>query len=327
MKKRFIATLLVGAVAVSSAVGLSACGTKSVSLPKGVSVSEEEWKEAFSSEKLNDLDNYTLENSKSKTVSAKGTVTDEIYTIEMDYSLKSSYYSTYLFDKINGYAYSETTDSETTKTTATHTTLNVTEKYKSKDTSTSKSYYEPGTDEDEYWRASYSKSNATENSSESGKSSEKDENYWTASKTSYFASNRYSSVSNDFSSRYYDDKDIEDAESNYITYLYDKFTYSDGVYTATLYRKYSVTGFSVPVACTISVSIDGTGHIIGISERINESDTYNDAEEGINCNYTVKYENVYAVSNIGNTNPSQKADKKIKNAIQKAKDEYALYND
>lgn len=105
MRKKFLATLLVGAVAATGAIGFSACGKDDAKLVKGAEVSEEEWKAAFAA--TASAENYTYElNSE---YSASGTVD----------SKKVTEYSTLvqkiLYDAVNNHSYSEYT--ETYKTT------------------------------------------------------------------------------------------------------------------------------------------------------------------------------------------------------------------
>lgn len=324
MKKKIIATLLVGAVAVSSVVGLSACGGKSVSLPKGVQVDKEGWEKAFSYENMNKLDNYTLESSGSSNASIKGKEVDEDVTYEIDLSAKSSSYALLLYNEKDGYAYSEAETSSSSKGTMKDSKLNITEKESYKSSGSSKNYYEYDTGLETYWRASYSKSSTSGTNSEEGKSSRNTEEYWNAS-TSNYLPNNYSNLSYLMGSKYYDKKDIKNAEGGYLPNLYEKFTYGDGVYTATLYKYFDAEEVDIPVAYTVKVCIDSNGYVVGYSEKVNESGTYNDIEDGVgtDCTYNIKYDITFAVTNIGNTNPTTKSNKNITEAIKKAKDRVA----
>ena len=324
MKKKLFVGIAAGVIAAAMCASFAACGG-SVSLPKGDEVNKETWEKAFT-EKMAEVTNYTLNGVGDAQVSLKGTVKkDEKTSADISFSSKIASSLTNLYNKEANKYYLESKSSNDFKLTYDGEKATGTAKY------TSKEYMEKGSEENEYWQASYYKKESNTKSPEEKENSVR-ESYWqgdryTSSEYSNPMSygNYYSYLSRTFSAQYYDKADIENAEGGYIYNLFDKFTYSSGVYTATLYRSYEIDAdeieFDVVVECEISISIKD-GYIVGASEKVNASGNYEGKEDGITVEYTIKGETSYAVTDLKATDPSSKATKDITEAIEKATEEY-----
>ena len=306
MKKKLIATLVAGAVLSTGIIGLTACGN-SVSLPKGEQVADATaWAKAF--EDTAELTNFTYEASLNIDQKGEGTLKNSKGEDEVvKYTAKTSSYNLTVYDKDADKAYVETTSSMDVK--GTHKG----KEEKQKSSGTEKDYYELKEKNDlykSYWNASYTK---TESNGTDGKYSRED--YWDASSTSSYASNPLGN----FSPSFYENGSDE-AVSKSITTLYDKFTYSGGVYTAELYRSASIAQMGTDrVKVEVKVSFSG-GYVIGVSYKASKAE--GELTLGTDkFNYTYSVEAVYALKDIKKTDASKKANKDIKNAIQEAKDE------
>ena len=305
MKKRILATLLVGAIAGTSLIGLTACG--GVSLPKGDEVDAEKWVEAF--EKTGELENYTLKHSQNLSGSAEGTYyISETKTTELNYKAKSSVSETVLYDLKGKKAYAE----ETSNIDMTLGLFGLKDYQKGKMSSTDKTYYEFSQTEDEedyYWKVSYSKekmSNVDQKST--------DEDLWYAYETGTFYSPEFGTLEDTFY------KDSEGEEGGYLPSLYESFKFENGVYTASLYQRvYLYEGIRTIVPVTVSVSISKADSCI-LGAKLVYDATGTAKEEGeYELSYKYKGEDVYALSNIGSTDASKKATSAVKKAIEREK--------
>lgn len=327
MKKKVIATLLAGALLGAGAICLSACGSSSVSVPKGDKVTEDKWSAAF--EKMPELENYTLKSSMNVQCKLSGTKTEANYytgkkkDIKVEGNGKAESSSVVLYDKKGKTAYQESSSSSSASGSEDG------EKGESKSKYVSKNYYELSETKDSYWRARYSLENSYSSDVES-KSERKEEDFWEASETSYFASSSVSSLASIGS--FYETNDKDTAVAKSIKVLYSKFTYSGGVYTADLYREVNITQESdlssiyELVPCTVTVSFDGAQCcVIGLSIKCKgEGNAFK--KDNYNIDYTYSGTSIYAVTDIGKTDASKKANKAITKAIDKAKAEKAEAN-
>ena len=84
MRKNLVAMLLVGAVAATAVIGLSACGGDSIE--KGVEVSEDEWKAAFKAS--SEAESYTMDVTSSE--EATGYETVDGNKINLSYKMTGS---------------------------------------------------------------------------------------------------------------------------------------------------------------------------------------------------------------------------------------------
>ena len=327
MKKKVLATLLAGALMGASAVSFASCG--GVSMPKGDQVTKEEWAEFIAA--MAELKNYTLDYSADVNVTLNGT-TKEV----KDYSnpdpakmkeekvtgeTKTSMAGTTVYDSVNNKAYVEGTESSQIDMKSDD------EKMKASAEETDKAYYELK-EEGVYWKAAY----AYEMSELDGtdiRRSEKSESYWIAGTTFYFADNTINIMFSD--STFYETKD--GTEEKNIAELFEKFTYSAGVYTATLYKEVEIygemNGMEDVLECKVTISfnkaekcVTGYGVKTEGEGNLKADETY----YSYDMNYTYKGESVYAVTKIKTTDVSEKVNKDISKALEKAKAEAAEAN-
>lgn len=307
MKKRILTTLLVGAVAATSVMGLAACG--GVSVPKGEQVTEEAWKNAF--DKTSEFTNYTLNMSSDSDITLKGTIASKGSSkIEVKSSVNSSGVQTTLYDKDGSTSYTEYTSETKGKATA-----DGEESYYNSKT-TNKQYYtlsESNSLIDTYWRANYSKSEAK---SEEGENYT--ETYWHATETASFMYNQAGTLFNDY---FYDSNDKDTAKRSKLVNLYDKFKYSGGVYKATLYYPQEISddyNLSDLLECKVTVSIkDGCAVGYGIKINVKNANLY--LKDYYDITYSCKVEAVCAITDVKSTDVSKKATKDITKVIDKAK--------
>lgn len=323
MKKKILATVLAGAMAATCAASLAACGDSKVSMPKGDVVTADEWGEFF--DNTLSLNNYTFEYSVASKATVNGTVKTAVdysnpekkkeQTVEGKSELSES--GLYLYDEENKKAYSETTAASEASMKGDE------DKSMSSDEEISKEYYELK-EEGVYWRTRYNKSDYSAESP-TGKESNKEEGYWRASTTAYFADNYVEVFADADLVSFYDTKE-EGATLKNITRLYDKFTFADGVYTATLYQEvgiYEALDLGDIIECTVSVSFNKAEKcMIGYSVKTKgegnlkeETNTY----YNYNLDYTYEAEVVYSVTEIKTTDVSKKVNKDITKAVDKAK--------
>ena len=312
MKKRILATLLVGAVAASGVIGLSACGVGGVVMPKGEDVTKEVWEKAFTDEQMETLNNYTASAAANRSVIVTGSYkssggSDE----EISLKLKSTSYQTILYNEESLSYYSESNSSNSSTTSYDGVAENKTIK------NINKSYIEKGENENEYWSASYSK-----NDTQTDTGGLAIETYWSASKAVFAPSNNYPGlVENKINTLVFSNTKEEkaDTKSGTISELYDLFEYNGGVYTATLYSQYVVEEDDFEMAPVVEYKISVSfkdGYLIGYSAKVDASDTYE------NTTYTIKAEQAYAITGIGSTDPLKKKTGDVKKAIEKAKEDY-----
>ncbi|MBD5631972.1 MAG: hypothetical protein HDP34_01915 [Clostridia bacterium] len=307
MKKRILATILVGAVAATTVMGLAACG--GASIPKGEQVTEEAWKNAF--DKTTEFTNYTLNSSSDLDINLKGTVTAKgSKKVEVKSTVSTSSNQLFLYDKDGHTSYAEYTTESKGKSTADDEESNYSRK------TTNKQYYtlcESNSLIDTYWRASYSKS---ETKTEEGENYT--ENYWYANESLSFSSNQAAYVFNDY---FYDSNDKDTAKRAKLANLYDKFKYSGGVYKATLYYYQEVSedyNLSDLLECKVTVSIkDGCAVGYGIKINVKNANLY--LKDYYDIKYSYKLDAKCGITDVKSTDVSKKATKDITKVIDKAK--------
>ncbi len=316
MKNRIAATVLASALAVASIVGLTAC--KGLSVPKGDEVTAEEWKTAFA--KTQEVTNYTMEVSLEVDSSVKGTVYSDESKSQVDAKadMTISSRTTTLYNREANQAYSE--NSYSSKVSATEGEEE--ENYKS-DT-TSKTYYDLSETRNSltyYWKATYS-SKESSSSDSRGEEKSDEENFWYASETATFASNSITTMFSE--TTFYETNDETSAQAKSIIDLYEKFMFDGGTYTATLYRKVDVyEGIKQLIECNVSVSFNkAESCVIGFGIKTEGEGNVTETDE-YNLDYTYKGESVYAITKIKETDVTEKSNKDITEAIDKAKERKA----
>ncbi len=307
MKKKLVATLVAGMVLSTGLLSLTACG---LSVPKGDKVNNEDaWKTAF--ERTSDLTDFTFEGSATLAATVKGTVTTtnssgEKVNKEHNYKLNNSLSALYAYGS-DDKAYFEADLKTEKKGTVTG------KDYDETSSTNAKMYYELCEEKDNkktYWQAAYGK---IENKSLEEKTST--EKLWQAEKTSYMVDPSVIDISG---TSFYADEETTTVSK--LSALYEKFTYSDGVYTATLYKDVEVDNIAEDkMACTVKVSIKD-GYVIGLSVKIDVKDILY-KKSVYDIEYTYKEEETVVLSNIKSTDASKKVNKDIKKAIDKAKAE------
>ncbi|MCI8733971.1 MAG: hypothetical protein HFE40_00245 [Clostridia bacterium] len=201
MRKNLVAMLLVGAVAATAVIGLSACGGDSIE--KGVEVSEDEWKAAFKAS--SEAESYTMDVTSSE--EATGYETVDGNKINLSYKMTGS-------GKVyaeKGKIYSET------NIQVKSSGMEEAGWGENEDKSYSmKQYYL--NENDSWWIAGYngSKENAK----------------WEAQNSSNMVSVLAGLMSGQYSVE-------EDGETKALSDLYSAFTYSGGYYSANLWLSYS----------------------------------------------------------------------------------------
>ena len=93
--------------------------------------------------------------------------------------------------------------------------------------------------------------------------------------------------------------------------MYDKFTYSGGLYTATLYLDASIyQGVKELIECTVTVSIKD-GFAIGIKVKADaEGNAYE--KEAYDLNYSYVAEIAYGITKVKLTDASKKSIPKLR---------------
>lgn len=227
MRKKILATLLVGAVAAAGAMGFSACGKDKdgVKLTKGAEVSEEGWTAAFAATAA--AQNYTWEINgdyiTSGTVDSKN-VTERYTVVEK-----------ILYDAVNNHSYSEYT--ETYKTTG---------------------YKDAGIEEEDYDETETVKRYTLKDGSvtwEAEYCSGDEQPAWQADEYGYFSSYAAALVSSTFATE-------KEGEQKSLAELYPAFKYSGGYYTANLWVE--VDDELTEVKLTVSVK---DGYFIGMQSE------------------------------------------------------------
>lgn len=318
MKKRVSAILCVCMMACVGTIGLTACDP---SVPQGDMVSEETWKEAI--QKTGEVTNYTLEAVLNTDCEVTGTVYERKNedTAPRIYYIKSEadvdWDMTVLYDKDRNLAYREySSESDMRGDNGLETE---TKHIKS----TNKAYYElkeKTEDHTKYWRASQNERKSVEGD-KYGESETSEKSDWRVSDTSSFM---YNYINDMFDgTTFYETNDSENAKAVTLVNLYGSFTFSDGVYTANLYRKvelyrdYVTINDFVPVTVTVSFNaaercVTGCG-----IEGKGSGTLYR--ENAYNVQYTWKGKSVYSIGKIGSTEVSDKANKDIRKALNLAK--------
>ncbi len=307
MKKRLIATLIAGAVLSTGLISLTACG---LSVPKGDKVNNEDaWKTAF--ERTADLTDFTFEGSATLAATIKGTVTTtnssgEKVNKEHNYKVNNSASALYAYGS-DDKAYFEAELKTEKKGTVTGKDCDETS------STNAKMYYELCEEKDNkktYWQAAYAK---IDNKSLEEKTST--EKLWQAEKTSYIVDPSVIDISGN---SFYADEETTTVSK--LSALYEKFTYSDGVYTATLYKDVEVDDIAEDkMACTVKVSIKD-GYVIGLSVKIDAKNILY-KKNAYDITYTYTQETTTVLKDIKKTDASKKVNKDITKAIEKAKAE------
>ncbi|MDE7083432.1 MAG: hypothetical protein K2O89_07010 [Clostridia bacterium] len=271
MRKKFLATLLVGAIAVTGVIGFTACNNDgegsgehgSGELQKGEQVNAAQWQEAFFATAV--ADNYTLTvNYENKTVGTK----------KKDATVKYTYtdtQSTKLYFDLNGKKILD----ESVSTAKSEGGEAIGEEDVN-DTVTNKLYY--SAEGSVMWRCDF---NATEN-----KWTVNSDDYGTETAATEFLS-AYG-ISGLLSSKF---SATSDGKEYDLSSLYDAFTYSDGFYTATLYS----VGFGsdeTPFNFTVSLK---DGYFAGV-QLVIKSEAEDD---GFDLVHTMTAS--YVLSDIGTT--------------------------
>lgn len=201
MRKKILATLLVGAVAATAAAGLTACGKDDGGVAKGEEVTEEAWKAAFAATVA--AQNYTYEMTSDYKVS--GTVDSK------KYSVHSATEQKFYYDAVNNHCYSVYT--ETYKTSGFKDAGIEEEDYD--ESQTEKTYTLK--DGDITWEAEY-------NSGDEQPAWEADEYGYMRSYAAYIAAGTYAAE--------------KDGAQKALTELYSAFKYSGGYYAASLWTDF-----------------------------------------------------------------------------------------
>ena len=276
MKKKLIATMVAGAVLSTGLIALTACGG-GLSINKGEEVDAAGWKAAITA--TCDAKNYTVESYAEMELKAKGSyegIKDELGADSVDMNVKSTGEGKNYYDLENNTSYSKGTTK--VKASGVPEGLKDETEYQDKDYSIELYSVKDG---DTYYMASYN--------------TIKEDAEWEVY-GSPVSVGSISDVTYVLKQTYATEKDGTVVKS--ISDLYESFTYSSGVYTATLYRSSS--------EYTISIAVKG-GYVVGYSMEVINSEE----DEGFTSSESIKY--VYNFSDYGKTtvNPSNDAKKAI----------------
>lgn len=267
MKKKLIATLVAGAVLSTGLIGLTACGGGN-SITKGKKVDADGWKTAITA--TAEAESYTVDTHEDTTVKITGSIEEMgITDLEVTTTSKGEGKEYYV---ANSALYSKT--SYTVEVTGVPEGME--DEFKASDYVNEKYTVKDG---DTYYKASYY-----------GSSSNPAWSVYTSSEASD------SSLSDLFDEELATEKG---GEAKKVIDLYDAFTYSSGVYTATLYSEDESE-------IILSVSVKG-GYVVGIAVE------YNYEYEDYGMKTTVSAKAVYNISGYGKTEvtPSDDAKKAV----------------
>ena len=270
MKKKLIATLVAGAVLSTGIIGLTACGGGH-DINKGEEVDEAGWKAAITATcAAKNLTAEAYEEYNTKLTGSMGEITD------LNVTGKTAAEGKYYYDVDNGNLYIK----ETVKTTVS----GVPDELKDEDEFKAADYVMERyavKDGEKYYFARYDGNDETPE--------------WEVNESSSAITGGVAYL---FNSSYATE---EGGETTTISELYEAFTYSNGVYTATLW--------SYGSEMTVSLSVKG-GYVVGISKEY----THEEGDENSKMSNTVK--SVYNFSNYGSTKVS------ASDAAKKAVEDY-----
>ena len=264
MKKKLIATMVAGAVLSTGLIALTACGG-GLSINKGEQVDAEGWTKAFADTIA--AENFTEDMYSEATTKVNG----EVLGVKIDISSTSKGEGKCYVDKANDTSY-----------TLTNIKVDV-------------SGDVPESMKEQYKKQEYKTENYV--TKVDGKLYEaryngyESEPAWKVVSGYAVHGQSISLLSESFATE-------ENGEDVELSALYDAFTYSSGVYTATLYGEMGKT--------TVSVSVKG-GHVVGISME------YSMENEYMGMKTTINAKEVCNLSSFGGTkvNPSNDAKKAI----------------
>ncbi|MDE7083428.1 MAG: hypothetical protein K2O89_06990 [Clostridia bacterium] len=263
MKKKLIATLVAGAVLSTGLIGLTACGG-GLSINKGEEVDAEGWAKAL--EATAEATNYTIESYEESNVDYSGTMAD----VTISFSVSGTSQGKTYIDIDNNTSYQSSTGKATVKGDVPEA---LKDQYSNKEYKAEEYYAKVN---DSIYHASY-------NNASSEAKWEVDYAGSVSSPVEYVLYGTYSTT--------------EDGEEKSLDELYDAFTYSGGVYTATLYADGD--------AATVSISIKG-GYVVGYAVEYTLEQSY-----GMTMKITGKSVNNF--SNYGSTTVNASED--AKNAV------------
>ena len=276
MKKKLIASLIAGAVLSTGIIGLTACGGGH-DINKGEQVDEAGWKAAITA--TGEAKNYTVKAYEEAEMKTTGNM-ELLGLTDINITTKESAEANYYFDLGNGSIYSK----ETIKMTVS----GVPDKLKDEDVYKNKEYSNEAysvKDGDTYYSARY-------------RGSDK-EPEWNVNESSSFYGGGFGYLVTNAS--YATEKN---GTSIALSELYESFTYSNGVYTATLWDHDTEE--------TVSLSIKG-GYVVGYSFSSN----YEGGSDSLKVTGTGK--TVYNFSDYGST--TVKASDDAKKAVEDYKAE------
>lgn len=278
MKKKLIATLVAGVVLSVSLVSLTACGG-GLGVNKGEEVSNEDWAAAIEASAT--AKNFTVYSYVEMEIKAKGSyegMKDELGVDSLDMNVKSTADGKIYFDLENGSYYSKATSKA--KATGVPESLQGESNYQNKDYAVEIYSVKDG---DTYYNAYYS--NLTEGAE------------WKVSSSSSVESGAVDVrdvLTQSFATE-------EGGATATLSALYDSFTYSGGVYTATLWQH--------SAEVKVSVSVKG-GYVVGYSMEVTNAEE----EEDFSVSEVMK--TVYNFSGYGSTVV------KVSDAAKKAVEDY-----
>ena len=277
MRKKLIATLVAGAVMSTGLIGLTACGGGH-DINKGEEVSKEDWAKAITA--TVEAKNYTVDAYQEMELKLTGSIED-LGVSDLNVSATTKGEGKTYYDIDNGSYYGNSSVKVTVS--------GVPDELKDEDEFKARDYVmeQYGVkDGDTYYTAMYDGTAQTPE--------------WSVREMSSFYNNGMSFL---FEGDYATEKD---GTTSTLDELYDAFTYSGGVYSATLWQEGDDE-------TKISLSIKG-GYVVGYSTEA----THEDGDGNSSMTSTGKY--VYNFSNYGSTTVS------ASDAAKKAVEDYKASN-
>lgn len=282
MKKKLIAALVAGAVLSTGIIGLTACGGDALAINKGTEVSKEEWEAAFTASF--EAKNVTIDSYMEMVIKAKGSyegMQEELGIDSVDLTVTTTARGTNYFDLDNGSYYSKST-SKTKATGVPEKLQEEQDEFKEREFSVEAYCVKDG---ETYYTAQYY-----------GAHEDAEWEVATSSSLDMSSAGIEYAIDEEFAT------EAGGTTTAKVSTLYDSFTYSKGVYTATLYRGSS--------EYTVCVAVKG-GYVVGYSKE----HTNSEEEETFSESQTTKY--VYNFSKYGKT--TVKASKEAKKAVEDKK--------
>ena len=272
MKKKLIATLVAGAVLSTGLIGLTACGGGH-SINKGEKVDAEGWKTAITA--TQEAKNYTVDAYQEVELKVTGSM-EELGITDLNITGKSKSESKSYYDLENSSSYSKQTVKA--EVSGVPEAMQDIDEFKGGDYVMESYYVKDG---DTIYYANYS--------------TQSENPEWNVSTTSYVSGSEIMYMINQTLAT------EKDGEASKVIDLYDAFTYSGGVYSATLW--------SYDMEVKLSISIKG-GYVVGVSMEYTEED----GDENSTMSMAIKV--VYNLSGYGSTEVKASDDAK------KAVDDY-----